>query len=547
MNHHLAPIITLLKSCKTLQCFQKIHVHIITKGLHQNNYILSSFISRSTFSSSLLNYATSVYKIVTRPNSCLSNSLLNAHCLHSSLSNSLSLFSSMRDSSCAFPDKYTFPPLLKCCANELAAFVGVGVHGLLIKFGVEHDVFVGTSLIDFYGKCRLIGDAHKVFDEMSVRNVVSWTSMVVGYVNFGDLDSARRLFDEMPKRNLVSWNAMVSGYVKFGQLSDARKLFDEMPIKNVVSYTTMICGYAKSGNMVLARNLFDECLEKDLVQWSALISGYGQNGLPDEAVNCFREMLLSNTMPDEYIMVSVMSACAQLGNLNLAKEIDLYLSRSSFDHRRTHVVAALVDMNAKCGNMERAMSLFCEMPKHDIVSYCSMIQGLSIHGQGVDAVKLFYNMLSEGIIPDDVAFTVVLTACSRAALVEEGYCLFNMMRTKYSTIPSTDHYACMVDLLGRFGHLEVAYDLLKSLPVVDHAETWGALLGACRLHCDTELAEVVANRLIEIEPLNAGNFVLLSNVYAAADRWLDVSIVRSKMDSRGLKKIPGCSWVQVKG
>lgn len=441
------------------------------------------------------------------------------------------------------PDKYTFPPLIKRCSNELDAFVGVAIHGLLIKYGVEDDVFVGSSLIALYGKCKLIGDAQKVFDEMSVRNVVSWTSMLVGYVDYGDLVNARRVFDEMPKKNQVSWNAMICGYVKLGQLSSARKLFDELPSKNVVSYTAMIDGYAKCGDMASARVLFEECLEKDLVLWSSLISGYAQNGLPKEALRYFREMQLSNTRPDEYIMVSVMSACAQVGNMELANEIDLFMNQSSFDLHRTHVVAALVDMNSKCGNMERAKSLFINMPKRDLVSYCSMIQGHALHGQGAHAVKLFYSMLSEGLVPDDVAFTVILTACSHAALVEEGYCLFDMMKSKYSITPSPDHYACMIDLLGRSGHLEAAYDLVKSLPVDKHAESWGALLGACRLHCDTELAEVVAKRLVELEPCNAGNFVLLSNVYAAADRWLDVSVVRNQMVDRGLRKIPGRSWV----
>ncbi|XP_021726545.1 putative pentatricopeptide repeat-containing protein At5g37570 [Chenopodium quinoa] len=546
MKHQLPasspPIITLLKSCNTLRCFQQIHVQIIRKGLEHDNYLISNFVSRCCSSFSLLQYATTVFNSVSCANTCLWNSLLKGHCNYSSLSSSLSVFSAMRASSEGAPDKYTFPPLMKCCANELDAFVGVGIHGLLIKYGVEDDVFVGSSLVDLYGKCRLIRDAQKVFDEMSVRNVVSWTSLLVGYVNSEDLVNARRVFDVMPKRNQVSWNAMISGYVKLGQLDSARKLFDELPFKNVVSYTMMIDGYAKCGDMSSANFFFEQCSVKDLVLWSALISGYAQNGLPYEAVKSFLEMKLSNTRPDEHIMVSVMSACAQVGNMKLANEIDSYMNRSSFDLQRTHVVAALVDMNAKCGNMERARSLFDNMPKRDLVSYCSMIQGHALHGQGAEAVKLFYNMLSEGITPDDVAFTVILTACSHAALVEEGYCLFDMM-SKYSITPSPDHYACMIDLLGRSGHLEAAYDLLKSLPIEAHAECWGALLGACRLHCDTELAEVVANRLVELEPHNAGNFVLLSNVYAAVDRWLDVSNVRNQMVDRGLNKILGRSWV----
>ncbi|KAK9714644.1 hypothetical protein RND81_06G109000 [Saponaria officinalis] len=566
MTHHLLlqnkhlitspPLITLLKSCKSLTCFQQIHVHIIHKGLHNDNYLITNFISRffDNFNKNnnnknsvfCIDYPTSIFNIVDIRNDCLCNAFFKGVCDHSCLVFSLSIFSDLRVSGFC-PDKYTFPPLIKRCSNEFNGLLGFGVHGLLIKYGIEDDVFVGSSLVDFYGKCRLLGDAQKVFDEISVRNVVSWTTLVVACVNFGELGIARKVFDDMPKRNSVSWNVMISGYVKQGELDEARRLFDEMPFKNVVSFTTMIDGYAKSGNMACAKVLFGQCLEKDCFLWSALISGYAQNGQPEEAVTTFMEMLRSKTRPDEFIMVSVMSACGQLGNLQLAKELDSYvMNRNSFDRCRPHVVAALVDMNAKCGNMDRAMYLFNSMPKRDLISYCSMIQCYSLHSQGSNAINLFHSMLSEGIVPDSVAFTVVLIACSRSRLVEEGYRLFDLMRNKYSITPSADHYACMVDLLGRSGHLEAAYDVLRAMPVELHPEAWGALLGACRLHSNTELAEVVARKLVEIEPCNGGNLVLLSNVYASADRWLDVSNVRDHMEGRGLRIMAGRSWVKSK-
>ncbi|CAB4319941.1 unnamed protein product [Prunus armeniaca] len=296
-----------------------------------------------------------------------------------------------------------------------------------------------------------------------------------------------------------------------------------MPEKNVVSFTTMIDGYAKYGDMASARFLFDQAPNKDIVAWSALISGYAQNGQPNEAVKIFLEMSTRNVKPDEFIMVSLMSACSQVGCLQVAKWVDSYVSQSSIDVHQDHVHAALIDMNAKCGNMERATSLFDKMPKRDMISYCSMIQGLSVHGRGDQAVALFNKMLNEGLAPDEVAFTVILTACSRSGLIEEGWHFFESMRHKYHLTPSPDHYACMVDLLSRLGRLNAAYDLLQSMPMEPHAGAWGALLGACKLNGNIELGELVANRLFEIEPLNPGNYVLLSNIYAAADRWFDVS------------------------
>lgn len=445
------------------------------------------------------------------------------------------------------PDRYTYPSLIKSCASEGRVREGMAVHGSAVRCGVEWDVFVRTSLIDFYGKCREIGCARMLFDEMPRRNVVSWTAIVVGYVVAGDIAEAKRLFDEMPQRNVASWNAIIDGFVKSGDLCSARRIFDEMPEKNVVSYTTLIDGYAKAGDMASATFLFDQAPDRDIVAWSALIAGYAQNGQPREAVNIFLEMSSSSVKPDEFIMVSLMSACSQEGNLELAKWVDNYVNGSSIDFGRAHVQAALVDMNAKCGNMERATNLFERMPKRDLISYCSMIQGLSIHGRGEEAVSLFNRMLNEGLTPDEVAFTVILTTCSRAGLVEEGWHFFESLKNEYSVAPSADHYACMVDLLSRSGRLKKAYELLKSMPVEPHAGAWGALLGACKLHCNIELGELVANRLLELEPQNAGNYVLLSNIYATAERWLDVSLVRNKMKERGVNKIPGRSWISSEG
>lgn len=367
--------------------------------------------------------------------------------------------------------------------------------------------------------------------------------MVVGYLNSVDLDSARALFDEMPKRNVVTWNAMIDGYVRSGDLLGARKLFDDMPERNAISFTSLIDGYAKAGDLASARLLFERLKDRDVVSWSAMISGYAQNGRPAEALKIFLEMCDRKIKPDEFVVVGLMSACSQLGSLTLAKWVDSYIAHSPIDVKTAHVLAALIDMNAKCGNMERASLLFESMQRRDLISYCSMMQGYSIHGAGAKAVDLFSRMLQEGILPDEVAFTVVLTACSHAGLVEEGYKYFELMKNDDIVVPSPDHYACVVDLLGRAERLEEAYELIKSMPVEPHAGAWGALLGACRLHCNIELGETVARRLFDIEPQNAGNYVLLSNIYAAADRWAEVSEIRTIMRGRGIRKIPGYTLI----
>ncbi|KAF5202818.1 Pentatricopeptide repeat-containing protein [Thalictrum thalictroides] len=469
--------------------------------------------------------------------------MLKGHCEKSTVFKTVEIFKRLKLSETTVPDKYTYPSLIKVCSNELALREGKMFHGSVVRCGMEMDLYVGTCLVDLYGKCREIQCARKVFDGMFDRNEVSWTAMIVGYLNFGDLELAQKLFDEMPHRVIGTWNAMIGGYVKFGHLNNARKLFDKMPERDLVSFTLLIDGYAKAGDMASAKYLFEQAPQKDVVAWSALISGYVQNGCPNEALKIFSWMQADNVRPDEFIMVNLMSACSQVGCLQIAQWVDSYVAQSSIDLQRAHVVCALVNMHAKCGNMDRATSLFEKMPQRDLISYCSMIQGLSIHGRGEEAVQLFARMLEEGLVPDVVAFTVVLTACSHASLVEEGCRYFSMMTNKYSITPSPDHYSCMVDLLGRAGQLEEAYELIKSMHVEPHGGAWGALLSACRVHGNIELGEIVAGRLFELEPQHAGNYVLLSNIFAGADRWADVSEVRDRMRERGLRKLRGCSWI----
>ncbi|KAI4348921.1 hypothetical protein L6164_009585 [Bauhinia variegata] len=531
----------LLKACKTINHLHKCHAHIIRKGLEQDHFLITQLIYLSN-SLANLTYSETVFNRVLRPNTFLWNSLIIGYCQKSCFVDTISTFICMKRE-VGIPDKYTYPSVIKAYSSMCKVREGKSIHGSAVRYGVERDVFIGTSLIDMYGKCEEIHDARKVFDGMPDRNVVSWTAMVDGYVTFGDVVEAYKLFDEMPHRNVASWNAMIRGFVKDGDLNSASSIFYAMPVKNVVSFTTMIDGYAKGGDMVSARYLFEQASDKDIVAYSALISGYVQNRQPDEALNIFLEMESKNVKPDEFVLVSLMSACSQLGSLELAQWVDSYVSKSSIDLAQDHVIAALVDMNAKCGNIERASKLFQGMSNRDLISYCSMIQGLSFHGRGIEAINLFNRMLAEGITPDEAAFRIILTTCSHAGFVDEGWHYFNSMKDKFDIVPSPDHYACMVDLLSRSGHLRAAYELIKSMPMEPDAGAWGALLGACKLYNDLDLGMIVANRLFEIEPQNPANYVLLSNIYAAAGRWIDVSCVRNKMRERGVRKRSGCSQI----
>ncbi|KAL4183889.1 hypothetical protein AMTRI_Chr11g157330 [Amborella trichopoda] len=532
---------TLLKKCTTFKALQQIHGHLFRNHLHQSNFYATLLVG---YCSSIrrAQYAKLVFYQVSYPNIYLWNSIIKAYCESCSLKETIFLYTQLQRSNTK-PDNYTFPSLLKACANEPSLQIGEIIHSTIVKRGIESDLFVQTGLIDIYGKCFNMQCACKVFDKMTTKSIVSWTAMIVGYSSSGNMVMARNLFDQMPERNLVSYNAIISGYVKSGDLSNACELFNEMPEKNMVSFTTMIDGYSKSGDMPSARFLFDQLAQRDVFLWSALISGYAQNGQPNEAVKLFVEMQTKSEKPDEHIMVSVMSACAQLGSLSLAKWVDGFIYANKMEVGRAQMIASLIDMHSKCGNLERAYEIFGGLLERELVCYSSMIHGLSIHGHGQKAIKLFSQMLNEGIKPDGVVFIVALSACSREGMVDQGRRFFKQMSEKYQIFPSSDHYAIMVDLFGRAGRLEEAYELMKTMPIQPNVGAWGALLGACRLQGHIELGEMVAKRLFDIEPHNGGNYVLLSNIYAAANRWADVWCVREMMRERGVRKIPGCSWL----
>lgn len=399
-----------------------------------------------------------------------------------------------------------------------------------------------TALLDMYAKCGVIEDARLMFDGMSDRDVVSWTAMVAGFAKAGLMEDARRVFDEMPERNVVSWTAMVAGYANCGEVSAAREVFDEMPEKNEVSWTAMIAGYGKCGDVTAARQVFDGISVPDATSWAAMIACYAQNGFSNEAIEMYWDMRNTNVKANEVAMVGVISACTQLGDPVIANSIAKHLEErpSGF----TLVLAnALINMYAKCSSIDRARQLFNNMPEKDIISYTALITGLADHGRAREALEVFDEMQKAGITPNQITFIGVLNACSYVGMVDEGYAYFKLMTGTFGIVPLTEHYACMVDLLGRAGRLKEAHGLIESMPGAPDAGVWGALLGACKVQCNAELGEIAARRLFKIEPKNTGNYVLLSNIYASLDRWDEAERVRKLMSERGMSKSPGCSWI----
>ncbi|KAL2933698.1 hypothetical protein RDABS01_016817 [Bienertia sinuspersici] len=533
---------TLLRNCNSLSRLKQIHAQILRRNHHENSLISSLVTLYASFSlphihllfSSFCHYATA----------SLYNHSIRAFSKTPSLCfESLQLYLQMVRYNIK-PDNYTYPFLLNSCAALCDLNHGAEVHGRVVKTGFCSILEIFNALIDMYGKCGKLGCARKLFDEMPHRDVVSYNALLGAHARVGeDMRSAHLVFDEMPVRNLISWNAMVVGYVNSGDLDLARDTFDKMSEKNVVTWTTMLVGYTKTKMMEEARIIFEAMPEKTLVCWTAMISGYAQNGRPNEALAYFRRMQSANVKPDAFAMTAVISALAQLGRPELASWITTLVDVEGIK-RNERVLTSLVDMHAKCGNIEEACRLFEEIHEPDVYPYSALITGLASHGHGTKALEIYHKMLRAKVEPDYVTFVGVLNACSHTGLVEDGLEYWESMVNDYKIEPDADHYACVVDMLGRAGRLEQAYKMLQSMPMGPRPGALGALLAACRTYNNVEIAEHVAQELFVLEPRNTGNYMLLSGIYAARGQWDEAARVRRDMKKKIATKLPGYSWVE---
>lgn len=483
-------------------------------------------------------------------------------------------------------DSLSFVFALKACDQFPGILEGNSVHCVIWKSGFYPDLLVRNGLIRYFAERGCLLFARKKFDESSIRDVVTWTTMIDGYamhncseeaVNLfelmllsnvapnevtmitvlsacsrkGDIGMAQRIHDYIKKKNadcsLNLLNAMLNTYVKCGCLIMAKEIFDNMKTRDVFSWTSIVNGYAKSGDLDSARKFFDAMPEKNLISWNAMIAGHSQNNQPKEALKLFHEMVEAGLVPIENTLVCVLSACGQLGCLDLGQWVHQYYINTKGIQLSVILSNAFIDMYAKCGNIDAAANFFNEMSERNLVSWNIMIAGYAAHGHAKQALTLFEQMKNMRLKPDHITFLAVLSACSHGGFVSEGREYFKSMVRDFGLEPKVEHYACMIDLLGRIGMLEEAYELVTIMPMEPSESAWGALLNACRKHKNVELAKLSAQKLLDLDPQDSGIYVLLANVCANSKRWGDVRRVRSLMRERRVKKIPGHSSIELDG
>lgn len=453
------------------------------------------------------------------------------------------------------PDEFTFPSVLKACSRLGALSEGDQIHAQIVKYsGLKSNAFVQNTLIHMYASCGEIEIARNVFDKMPQRHVMTWNSILAGYVKNERWDEVVRLFREMRESSFefdeITLISVLTACGRAGDLELGEWIGEYVEANELIKsklalITSLIDMYGKCGQVDTARRLFDQIDRRDVVAWSAMISGYSQVNRCREALDLFKEMQEANVEPNEVTMVSVLYSCAVLGAFETGKWVHFYIEKNKM--KLTVILGtALIDFYAKCGSIEGSIEVFDKMPCRNVFSWTALIQGLASNGQGKKALKYFKQMQEKNVDPNDVTFIGVLSACSHAGLVEEGRKLFISMSNDYGIEPRIEHYGCMVDILGRAGLIQEAYEFIKNMPIRPNAVVWRTLLASCKAHKNVKIGEESLKNIIRLEPAHSGDYILLSNLYASVGRRDDAMRVRNQMkEKRTNKMAPGCSLIEL--
>ncbi|CAN1165332.1 Pentatricopeptide repeat-containing protein At4g30700 [Linum perenne] len=566
--------LNLLSRAATLSHLTQIHAQLLHHG-SQNDIASATKLTHRLFDFNAVHHARSLFFTVPEPDRFLCNVLVKGLASSDSPRSAISVFSRLRASSYLGPDKFTYAFVIPAAASLGDVNVGVSLHGQVIVGGFGSDLFIGSALVDLYFKLGRVDFARKVFDELPKRDTVLCNAMISGLWRGSRFEDSVRVFE-----GFETWDG---GFTCNGETESAVRLFRELLLSGVEVNPSTVVGmipvhspfgnllltdcihgfsiksgmvsrpalstalttiYSRLNEMESARRTFNDSSEKTLASWNAMISGYTQNGLTEAAVSLFQVMQMSQVSPNPVTVTSILSACAQLGALSLGQWVHGLIRNNNFESN-IYVSTALIDMYAKCGSIVEARRLFDLIPNKNEVTWNAMISGYGLHGHGQEALKLFYEMVNSGISLSGVTFLSILYACSHSGLVKEGDEIFKSMIRDHGFEPISEHYACMVDILGRAGKLEEALEFIKGIPGNPSPPIWSTLLGACMIHKDMNMARLASEKLFELDPENMGYYVLMSNIYSSERNYPGAASVRQVAKKKKLAKTPGCTLVEI--
>ncbi|KAF3776798.1 putative pentatricopeptide repeat-containing protein [Nymphaea thermarum] len=449
------------------------------------------------------------------------------------------------------PNAFTLSSTLKACSGLSYYWLGSSVHACMLKDGWDASSYVENALLDMYVKCNCMHDAWSVFNGIHMKTAVSWTTMIAGYSRKGRGEVAVQIFRRMLLEGVelnhfgCSIALRASGSIESLACGEqihgaAIKLGYD---RNIAVGNATIDMYAHCSRFLESRKLFDEMPQRDLITWNTMISAYEKFGFLDCLHVCI-EMEKQGLRPNCFTFTSLVTACSNLTALACGQQVHGRAMKSGFSED-VPLANALIDLYAKSGDVYNSRRVFDEASSRDLFTWTSMLMGYGKHGYGNEAIELFNLMISNGVRPDHVAFLGILCACSHSGHIDYGLSQFRSMSINYSLQPKLEHYACVVDMLGRAGNLEEAFKLINSMPLPADESVWGALLAACRVHSNPSLGRVAAQKILSLRPAHSGTYTLLSNIHAGAGEWSEFARTRKLMKENAGRKEPGRSWIEV--
>ncbi|GFP87442.1 pentatricopeptide repeat-containing protein at3g57430 chloroplastic [Phtheirospermum japonicum] len=530
---------------------KKVHGYLIKLGYEFDPFSLNALVDMYAKSGDLGD-AITVFRNIPEPDIVSWNAVIAGCVLRQYHDRALGFLDQMRESGIS-PNMFTLSSALKACAALGVQELGKQFHAKLIKMELMTDPFVRVGLIDMYCKCRLVKDAVTVYRLMPKKDLVAMNAMISGHMQNGENIEALTLFVEVFNQRMEFDQATLLGVLN--AIADLEDFIFCKQIHGLVLKSgyqadnfvlnSLVDSYGKCSQVYDAARVFEECSVADLPSYTSMMTTYAQCGQGEEALKLYSKLLDTGLKPDSFVCSSLLNACANLSAYEIGKQIHVHISKLGF---MSDVFAgnSLVNMYAKCGSIEDAGRAFDEVFNRTVVSWSAMIGGLAQHGYGKEALALFDDMLKYSVTPNHVTLVSVLSACNHAGLVNEAQWYFDSMKEKFGIERTQEHYACMIDVLGRAGKLDKAMDLINNMPFEANSAIWGALLGAAKIHKNVELGQQAAEILYTLEPEKSGTHVLLANIYASAGLWDDVAKVRRLMKDSRVKKEPGMSWMEVK-
>ncbi|KAI0498529.1 hypothetical protein KFK09_019417 [Dendrobium nobile] len=524
---------------------KSLHAYSIRNGFHSNINVLNALLAFYS-ECNQFQYTLKLFNIMQARNLVSWNTLICGWTDIGDTQSAVAFFRQIGREDLKF-DLITMISILPSIHKSENIALGKSFHALAIKNGFDSDTTLANALISMYANCGSVDDSHVLFQSVAFRSTVSWNALLTGYRKLKSSKEVMKLFNQMIEVGQKPNSVTLLNILSCCEAQIQGKSIHAFALRNFYNlettlHTSSLCMYARFQNFEYCCRLFGTMDRNNVVYWNTMMSIYSQRK-HTEVLNFFKEMLDDQVGPDAVTVLTLVSACSQLGSLDLAQCIHGFIIRSGFE-RSTSLINSFIDMYAKTGSISTAKRLLDELQEKDLISWSTMINGYGMHGDGEAAMELFLKMQESGACPDDITFVSILSACSHAGLVEEGRIFFKLMVEKHHITPRMEHYACLIDLFSRSGHLIEAFDLVRKLPFKPSIELLESLLGACNCHGDAEVGEAVGKLLIELHPTTS-SYVMLSNIYSAAERWKDSGRLRFDMRAKEIRKEPGISFASM--